>query len=104
MLVEQRTYTFHPGQAAAFLDAYIGDIQELQLRTLGNMIGYFTTEIGPLNQTVHLWGYDSLDERLRRRKVLGDTTEWKAFLKKVLPFIIDMKTKILIPTGFSPIR
>ena len=34
--------------------------RELQQRILGNLIGYFTTEIGMLNQSVHLWGYTSL--------------------------------------------
>ncbi len=104
MLVEQRTYTFRPGQAATFLDAYMDGVCDLQTRVLGNMIGYFTTEIGPLNQTVHLWGYDSLDERTRRRKILGEAPEWQMFLAKVLPLIVTMETKILVPTAFSPIR
>ena len=77
---------------------------DVQKRILGHMIGYFTTEIGPLNQTVHLWGYDSLDERMRRRKTLGEAPEWQAFLAKVLPLIVTMETKILITTPFSPIR
>ena len=104
MLVEQRTYTFRPGQAASFLEAYRDGVVDVQTRVLGNMIGYFTTEIGPLNQTVHLWGYDSLDERMRRRKTLSEAPEWQAFLAKVLPMIVTMETKILIPTAFSPIR
>ena len=104
MLVEQRTYTFRPGQAASFLEAYMEGVVDVQTRVLGNMIGYFTTEIGPLNQTVHLWGYDSLDERMRRRKTLAEASEWQAFLAKVLPVIVTMETKILIPTAFSPIR
>jgi NIPSNAP len=104
MLVEQRTYTLHPGQTATFLDAYRGGVCDLQVRVLGTMIGYFTTEIGPLNQVVHLWGYESLDERLRRRKALFEAPEWQAFLRKVLPLIVTMENKILIPTAFSPIR
>ena len=79
-------------------------ICDLQVRILGNMIGYFTSEIGPLNQIVHLWGYDTLDERSRRRRVLAETAEWKAFLAKVLPLIVAMESKILVPTAFSPIR
>ena len=93
MLVEQRTYTFRPGQAATFLHAYTSGVCDLQTRILGNMVGYFTTEIGPLNQTVHLWGYDSLDERMRRRKLLGEAPEWQEFLAKVLPLIETMETQ-----------
>ncbi len=61
MLVEQRTYTCRPGQAATVLEASMDGVCDVQTRVLGNMIGNFTTEIGPLNQAAHLWGYDSLD-------------------------------------------
>ena len=34
---------------------------------LGRLIGYFQTEIGDLNHVVHLWAYDSLEDRAARR-------------------------------------
>ena len=66
MLVGQRAYAFRPSQAAVFLEPPL-TVCDGHKRVVGNMIGYFTTEIGPVNQTVHLWGYDSLNERTRRR-------------------------------------
>lgn len=59
MIVEQRTYTLHPGALPELLDTYEREGMAVHRRILGNMIGYFYTEIGPLNQIVHLWGYDA---------------------------------------------
>ena len=40
---------------------------EVQVRILGNMVGYYFTDVGPLNQVVHLWGYESMNDRYERR-------------------------------------
>ena len=68
MIIEQRTYDFHPGAVPKFFALYEDTgARELQRRILGNLVGYYVSEIGPLNQTVHLWGYASLDDRAARR-------------------------------------
>ncbi len=102
MIVEERTYTFHPGKIPAFLAEYEGGARELQMRILGRMLGYFTSEFGEQNQTVHLWGYDSLADRAERRARLVAEPEWRAFLGRVLPMIQRQESRILTPTPFSP--
>jgi len=103
VIVEQRTYDFRPGTVPRFLALYEDGARQLQQRILGNMIGYFVTEHGPLNQTVHMWGYESLDERLKRRAALLEEPDWRAFLDEVTPMIVRQESKILMPTAFSPI-
>ena len=76
----------------------------IQERILGNLIGYVITEIGPLNETVHLWGYDTLNDRNERRANLGSNEEWMTFLNEILPILESQECKILVPTSFSPIR
>lgn len=102
MIVEQRTYRFKAGQVPAFMALYEAGPMELQRRVLGNLIGYYVTEIGGLNQTVHLWGYESLDDRAARRAELMQQPEWRAFLKEILPMLETQDSQILVPTGFSP--
>ncbi len=104
MFVEIRTYTFIPGAVAKFMAIYQEKGLELQKKTLGHLVGYFTTEIGALNQTVHLWGYDSLDDRQRRRAALAADPNWQAFLAEILPLLIRQESQILTPTSFSPIK
>jgi len=103
MIVEQRTYRFKAGKVPTFMAIYEEKGLEIQKRILGNLIGYFATEIGPLNETVHLWGYASLDDRAVRRAALMADEGWRAFLAEILPLLEMQETKILLPTGFSPI-
>lgn len=103
MIVELRTYTFHPGGVADFLTYYGAGPADLQARILGNRIGYFVTETGTLNQIVHLWGYASYEDRLERRARLLAEPEWKTFLAQILPLLQVQESKILTPTQFSPI-
>jgi hypothetical protein len=104
MLVEHRTYTLHPGKVPVFLGLYEAEGIKIQTRILGRMIGYFTTEIGPLNQIIHMWGYEDLVDRAKRRAELMADPGFQAFGAKIQPLILTMENKILIPTAFSPIR
>jgi hypothetical protein len=104
MIVEQRTYTLHVGKIPEFLRLYETEGLPIQTRILGRLIGFFTTEIGPLNQVVHLWGYESLDDRARRRAEMVADPAWKALAPNILPMIQVQESKILNPAPFSPIR
>jgi len=103
MIVEHRTYTLHPGNHLKYLEVYEQEGLEIQQPILGNLVGYFYTDIGPLNQIIHMWGYESLDERALRRKKLFENQDWLAYLKKIIPMIISQESKILVPASFSPI-
>lgn len=103
MIVEQRTYDFQPGTLPAFFRLYEeSGARELQMRILGNLLAYYTSEIGTLNQTVHLWQYASLDDRAERRARLAAESDWREFLAQVTPMIQRQESKILLPTAFSP--
>ncbi len=104
MIVEERCYTVKPGTIHVYYKDYDPRGLNIQKRILGNLIGYFHTEIGELNQIVHLWGYDSLAERERRRAQLGADPEWLEYLKQSPDIIVKMESRILVPAPFSPIR
>lgn len=103
MILEQRTYDFQPGTLSEFFRLYedtgAGDLQR---RILGNLVGYYVTEIGPLNQTVHLWRYASFDDRVQRRAKLLSKASWREFLFMVTPLIQHQESKIILPRPFSP--
>jgi hypothetical protein len=104
MIVEERTYTVKPGTVHVYYQDYDPRGLAIQTRILGNLIGYFHTEIGELNQVVHLWGYGSLAERERRRAVLAADPEWLDYLKQSPDIIVKMESRILTPAPFSPLR
>ena len=103
MIIEKRTYTFHPGKVQEFLALYEREGLPLHTKYLP-LIGYFVSEIGTLNQVITMWGYESMADRDTRRAALYADPEWIAFGPKTTPFIQKMETAILRPTSFSPIR
>ena len=100
MIVEERIYTLHIAKTAEYLSLYEKEGLAVQKRILGNLVGYYSTEAGPLNQIIHMWGYESFEDRLRRRKELFANAEWAAYVTKVRPLIVNQKNKILIPAPF----
>jgi len=103
MIVEERIYTLHPGTIGEYLKLYEQEGLAIQKPILGNMVGYFHTEAGPLNQIIHMWGYDSFEDRMARRAKLQADPGWKAYVAKIVPFIRTQENKLLIPAPFSPI-
>jgi len=104
MVIEMRAYTLKPGTSAAYLKIYEEKAMEVHKHVLGNLIGYFTTEIGDINQVIHLWGYDSFEDRQRRRAELATNTTWQAFLQLAFPYFVSQEVQLLNATQFSPIR
>lgn len=100
MLVEQRTYTTHPGQWRAYLSLYEAEGLALQQRVLGRMVGYYRSEMGPMNQIVHLWAYEDLVERAQRRAALLAVPQWQIYVARMLPMLVSQESKILVPAPF----
>ncbi len=104
MIFELRTYTAAPGRAADFLALYEELALPLQKHYLGGMVGCYVTEIGPLNQIIHLWRYASLADREQRRSALEADPGWHEYRarSKALGALLQQESKILKPTRFSP--
>ncbi len=102
MIAEQRTYRLKAGTVRDYLRTYEAEGLPLQRKHLGRLVGYFFTDIGPLNEIVHLWAYDSLDDRAARRAALSADPTWVAYAPKIFAYIETQESKILVPAPFSP--
>jgi hypothetical protein len=100
MFVEQRLYTFAPGKSAEFNRLYETKGRAPQERHLGLPVGYYYSEIGPLNQVTTLWFYPTLDERVERRDRLFKDPEWISFLEQARALVVTQETRILKPAPF----
>lgn len=104
MIVEERIYTIETGKMAELIRLYEAEGLAVQKKILGHMVGYFTTDIGPLNLLVHMWGYKDLNDRAKRRARLFKNKQWLGYVAKVQPLIKTQESRILMPAPFSPIR
>ena len=100
MIVEERTYTTLPGRWREYLALYEAEGLAIQRSILGRMVGYYTTEIGELNQIVHLWAYTDMNERADRRSQLLEHPGFKAYVQRMLPLLQRQESRILRPAPF----
>jgi hypothetical protein len=104
MIIEHRTYTLPPGKLPEFIRIYEELGAPVQIPILGNLIAVMTTEVGPLNQIIHLWGYEDYADREKRRAELAQHPDWPKYLAKAVPLLEKMETKICVPASYSPIK
>jgi hypothetical protein len=104
MIVDHRTYELQPGRLRDFLALYEKEGLPVQKKHLGNLVGFFTTEVGNVNEIVHIWGYEDLADRTKRRAAMAADPAWQAYLQKSREFMKHMNNKILVPTSFSPTK
>ena len=95
MIHEIRTYDLKPRSTEEFGRRTAACLPyRLELSSLG---GFWYTEVGPLNQVVHLWPYEDLNQRadVRQRAVAGGG--WPPDNGE---FVVEMRTEIFLPAPF----
>ncbi len=96
MIYEVRTYTLKPGTVAQF-EKNFGEA--LPYREKYSKLGAFWhTEVGPLNQVIHIWPYESLADRESvRAEAAGAAPHWPPRSDGA---ILNMESEIFIPAPF----
>jgi hypothetical protein len=103
MILEVRTYTMFPNKRSEWLHYYEENGLSIQMRLLGQLVGFFISEIGTLNQVIHMWRYESLADREARRAALARDPEWQTYVANSPPGLLQsQQNQILVPTSFSP--
>ena len=95
MYVEERMFRLKVGTAAEYLKYYENEGMKVQLKHLPHMVGYYFTEVGTLNMVVHMWAYDSLDQRDKCRAAMSADPAWQAYLAKIRPLMETQDTRIM---------
>ena len=95
MYVEERMYRLKIGAVPEYGKVYQELGMHVQLRHLPHMVGYYFTEIGGLNLMVHLWAYDSLDQRDKCRAAMGADPAWQAYVAKIRPRMETQETRVM---------
>jgi hypothetical protein len=76
MIYELRTYTVRQGTLPDTIKNASTLSREIRGDNYGKLEGYWSTDIGPLNQVMHLWSYTDLNERARLRAELAKNARW----------------------------
>lgn len=94
-IADLRIYTIKPRGLGEFIEIFDTLAMPVQLRHLGPPIAFFSSDIGPQNQVVHLWGYDSLADYDRRRIARDADPDWPAYLSASGHLLVAQENRFL---------
>jgi len=99
MINELRMYTTRPGKMKDVVNASATVAQKIRGGdTYGKLIGHWWSEIGKMNQYVHMWEYKDPEEMRRLRSELAAKEDWKnKFVPLVAPNILTQEIRLLRP-------
>ena len=98
MIYEVRTYGLVP-RSLAEIEKRFGEAYEYR-KKYSELPAFWHTEIGSLNEIIHVWPYQDMDERTRVRAESAKDPNWPP---KTSDFIRVMHSEILVPFPFSPL-
>ncbi len=96
-IYEFRTYTLRPGTVAQF-EQNFGTALPGRLKH-SPLSAFWHTEMGPLNQVIHVWEYENLQHRSDVRAQASKEPGWPP---QTGDMILNMESEIWIPAAFSP--
>jgi NIPSNAP len=94
-VVDHRIYTIAPRRMSEFVEVFDRLAMPILLSTLGTPLGFWTSLVGPQNQFVHLWGYDSLADYEQRCLARDRHPDFPAYLKASAHLIVAQETRLI---------
>lgn len=104
MILDHRLYVIKPDKLYAWLQIWERDALPIQKELLGTFLGMYLTEVGTLNEVLHLWAYTDMGDRERRRLALMQDPRWQKYLADMVELAAfeSPTNRIMRPTAFSP--
>ena len=94
MIYEIRVYTLKPGCVGEYEGRFA---ESFEVRSkYSPMYGMWHTEIGPLNQMVHIWAYDSLQQRADVRAAALEDSSGK-WPPRTTDLVVSQESDIINP-------
>ena len=97
MIVEMRTYQLKAGTVPKFLEAFQAALPVREKHS--KLAGFFVSEVGELNQVIHIWPYESFEARVAARAAALKEPGWPPATRE---FTVEQKSEIFLPAPFSP--
>ena len=95
MIYEMRTYDIRPRGVPEYQKRFEAKLSgRLEFSKL---FGHWYTEVGPLNQIVAIWPYDSLEHRAETRAAAEASGKWPPDTSEL---ILSMRSEIYMPAPF----
>ncbi len=103
MIYDVRIYDLKPGN----VDAYMAAVREVGLPVRQShdvkLAGWYYTEIGTLNQVIHIWAYQDIEDLERKMEAVRSDPRWvNEYVPRVQPLIANQRNQIMHGADFFP--
>lgn len=94
-LLELRMYATHAGRCEEFIGALLAALPYRERHS--PCVGLWSTHERGRDIAVHLWAYDSCDQRLRARRDAAADSGWAAYRRRIPPLLQHTQALLLAP-------
>ena len=97
MIVEVRTDQLTPGTLAEAEKRFGAALPVREKHS--KLAAFWHTEVGALNQIIHVWAYDSFEQRTAVRAAAAKDEGWPPPIRE---FVVSQQSEVFVPAPFSP--
>lgn len=97
MIIEVRTYQLKPGTLAEAEKRFGAALPVREKHS--KLAAFWHTEVGSLNQIIHVWTYDSFAQRTAVRAAASKQEGWPPAIRE---FVVSQQSEVFTPAPFSP--
>jgi hypothetical protein len=78
----------------------------VQKRHFGEPLAWLVAETRDVNSYVHIWLYENIEDRNRRRAAMMADPEWQTYLEKNAEagYLLRQESTLMSPASFAPLR
>lgn len=102
--VDERTYTLQYAQVPNYVEVTKALAWPIIEDSGWQLIGYFFSITGTINQVMHMWYWDSHGQREECQAKAVSDPRWPIYQAGNGHRVLKQENRYLVPTAFSPIR
>jgi len=102
VLIEQITYTLHPGKAPALIEAYEKEGLAVIKASLGRLVAFVSADVGAMDEISHLWAFRDAADREARHARLSSDPAWRTFTSTYGHLLTARRNQLWRTAPFSP--
>lgn len=101
-IFEMRTYQLQPGKLLEWEAAWRRGLEAR--RRFVQPVGAFFSQVGQLHEVHHIWQYPDMETRKKTRDQAWSVGSWSDTVQETVKLAQSMKSAILVPCSWSPLK
>ena len=104
MVYDFRMYTFKPGAVPEYMAAVEEVGVPIRKRHGVKLAGWFYSDVGELNQVVHIWAFDNPQHLIEAKAAVAADPDWQGkYIPRVGGLLTAQKVSLMKSTDFAPV-